>query len=599
MIKVGFLIIISPLISLTYTIDKMGDGKAQALGNWLKEFIFTILIQPFHCIMYLAFVRTAFSLIVGEQDVSIFQAFTDIPALFTDGDFNQIVNGALAILCLKFIKDGEDIVRKIFGFQDDNSSTSFAAGMAVSMLAVSNAKKIGASARKGINFAKQRTGGITKALSKDSSRFVNNKWAQSNNILKKGIGLGGRYAGKAIQKIDSGGKALGNLGNKAQNSLIGKKISGFKSSVKGNIGKFKSSKIGGFISRHNSLASTLGLMGMAMAYGSGNTGALEAYGYGNAIEQGTGEFFNSSDKNIAESQISSDVAEDKKELDQINTDLQKVDSQLENSKENDTENYEKAENIYGDYKTKKQNLDNATEKRNNIKAEKENPKITRDEYAKKEKELEEADKELEKAKKEFEESKEKFESKDDPKLKDIIDKMTKKEHLEQKRDNFYTPEAILSRINSRREGSSKEKLRAKKKEIIEKLTELKLSKRGNSSENNGLTTEESDSIEKTADKLINSISHGVLTGEGFSTDAQKKVIENSLGIRNDDNEIYQSLMKSTSDYETEKSKENKAEAYKFQASYGGNGDNLAEKEAQMLIDRYRAEGKYKASEHSA
>ena len=100
-------------------------------------------------------------------------------------------------------------------------------------------------------------------------------------------------------------------------------------------------------------------------------------------------------------------------------------------------------------------------------------------------------------------------------------------------------------------------------------------------------------------KLINSISHGVLTGEGFSTDAQKKVIENSLGIRNDDNEIYQSLMKSTSDYETEKSKENKAEAYKFQASYGGNGDNLAEKEAQMLIDRYRAEGKYKASEHSA
>lgn len=70
MIKVGFLIMISPLISITYSIDKMGDGKAQALGNWLKEFVYTILIQPFHCIMYLALIKTAFDLLVQPKRFS-------------------------------------------------------------------------------------------------------------------------------------------------------------------------------------------------------------------------------------------------------------------------------------------------------------------------------------------------------------------------------------------------------------------------------------------------------------------------------------------------------------------------------------------------
>ena len=153
MIKVAFLVMISPLISITYSIDKMGDGKAQALNKWLSEFIFTILIQPFHCLTYIAFVRTAFSLITNV-DVTPLQAFTDIAALVSDPEYNELVNGVLAILCLKFINDGEKIVRKIFGFQDDNSGTSLAAGMAVGLLAVKNMKKAGQAASKGINMPK-------------------------------------------------------------------------------------------------------------------------------------------------------------------------------------------------------------------------------------------------------------------------------------------------------------------------------------------------------------------------------------------------------------------------------------------------------------
>ena len=45
MIRVAFLIVISPLITITYSIDKMGDGKAQAFNMWFKEYIFNLSVD--------------------------------------------------------------------------------------------------------------------------------------------------------------------------------------------------------------------------------------------------------------------------------------------------------------------------------------------------------------------------------------------------------------------------------------------------------------------------------------------------------------------------------------------------------------------------
>ena len=56
---IGFLIVISPLITITYSIDKAGDGKAQAFSIWFNELVTNILIQPLHAIIYLIFVVTA------------------------------------------------------------------------------------------------------------------------------------------------------------------------------------------------------------------------------------------------------------------------------------------------------------------------------------------------------------------------------------------------------------------------------------------------------------------------------------------------------------------------------------------------------------
>ena len=59
LLVVAFLIMIAPLITLTYPIDKVGDGSAQAFTSWLQEYSVNIFIQPLHALLYLIFVFTA------------------------------------------------------------------------------------------------------------------------------------------------------------------------------------------------------------------------------------------------------------------------------------------------------------------------------------------------------------------------------------------------------------------------------------------------------------------------------------------------------------------------------------------------------------
>ncbi len=97
MITVGFLIIIAPLITITYSIDKIGDGKAQALNAWLKEISYNVLIQPFHCVIYLAFFGAIYEILIKG--------------------FGNITAYILAFVVLKFMREAEGILRKIFHFE--------------------------------------------------------------------------------------------------------------------------------------------------------------------------------------------------------------------------------------------------------------------------------------------------------------------------------------------------------------------------------------------------------------------------------------------------------------------------------------------------
>lgn len=106
LITLMFLTVIAPLVAMTYPIDKLNDGKAQAFNAWIKEYIFTALIQPFHLIIYTILVGSAIEIVK--------------------------VNPIYAVMVIAFIGPAEKLLRKFFGF--DKASTPGALSQAGNML---------------------------------------------------------------------------------------------------------------------------------------------------------------------------------------------------------------------------------------------------------------------------------------------------------------------------------------------------------------------------------------------------------------------------------------------------------------------------------
>lgn len=93
MFRIAFLIIIAPLITITYSIDKIADSKAQAYEKWMKEFTIEVLIQPFHAIIFVILAKIAFAFLLSNQ---------------------PIAGGILALVALRFMNEAEGLVKSIF-----------------------------------------------------------------------------------------------------------------------------------------------------------------------------------------------------------------------------------------------------------------------------------------------------------------------------------------------------------------------------------------------------------------------------------------------------------------------------------------------------
>ena len=108
-IYMAFLTVIAPLVAITYPIDKMNDGKAQAFDMWLKEYIFNLLIQPLHLILYMILIGSAMKF-----------AATNI---------------FYAVIALGFLIPAEKLLRRFFGFEKAQTPGAFggAAGAALMM----------------------------------------------------------------------------------------------------------------------------------------------------------------------------------------------------------------------------------------------------------------------------------------------------------------------------------------------------------------------------------------------------------------------------------------------------------------------------------
>ena len=101
----AFLTMIAPLVAITYPIDKLGDGQAQAFTMWFREYLMNAMMQPLHLVLYTALVSSATNLVVQ--------------------------NPIYALVAIGFLIPAEKFVKSMFGFNKATTPGtlgSFAAG---------------------------------------------------------------------------------------------------------------------------------------------------------------------------------------------------------------------------------------------------------------------------------------------------------------------------------------------------------------------------------------------------------------------------------------------------------------------------------------
>lgn len=115
----AFLTIIAPLVAVTYPIDKMNDGSAQGFNKWFKEYIFNLLIQPLHLLLYYILVTSAWNL--------------------------SSSNILYSIVALGFMIPAEKLLRSLFGFEKAQTPGMLAGpgGAALTMAAVNKLSNLG------------------------------------------------------------------------------------------------------------------------------------------------------------------------------------------------------------------------------------------------------------------------------------------------------------------------------------------------------------------------------------------------------------------------------------------------------------------------
>lgn len=118
LVMLAFFTMIAPLVALTYPIDKVKDGKAQAFNYWFKEYMFYALLQPIHMVLYTVLIGSALEI--------------------------ATTNLLYAIVAFACIVPAEKILKQMFGVKGSTESAiSGFAGGALASQAFSAIKSLG------------------------------------------------------------------------------------------------------------------------------------------------------------------------------------------------------------------------------------------------------------------------------------------------------------------------------------------------------------------------------------------------------------------------------------------------------------------------
>lgn len=290
MITIAFLIMIAPIITITYSIDRMGDGKSQALNKWFKEYIYNILLQPFQCIIYLALVNSAIASLAEEV---------------------TLASGLIAGLMIVFMYQAENIIKEIFHFE----SKSVASTIAQTALVTSAIGLIGSGAKK-VGKASSSGGGRKKTQPKQKDPAAGGSGAGAGSGANGGSGSGGSSnAGAGTGSGGSSNAGAGSRNETGRNSGTGSSSSsnaGVDTGSDEKSGRLKSlgNKAGRAIlgAAKGSAKLTLGMMMMSAGAATGNlTNAINGFKSGSGIAE---DFINSREEKWHASDVASDVATD-------------------------------------------------------------------------------------------------------------------------------------------------------------------------------------------------------------------------------------------------------------------------------------------------
>ena len=171
-LTVIFLIMISPLVPITYSMDKMRGGSGVTLNTWFKELVYNVFVQSLHALVYSTVVGVAMQGFVVESVTSI----------------SDLGNAVVAVVAMLFVRKAEKLGKTIFGFNNSQIiNNSVFSNSATSIANVAGA--VGSTARR------VATGGPLISFGK--------------NVDGSHIGIG-----QVVQGLgENAGRAIGNIPN--------------------------------------------------------------------------------------------------------------------------------------------------------------------------------------------------------------------------------------------------------------------------------------------------------------------------------------------------------------------------------------------------
>lgn len=225
---VALLLVLFPMVVLSYVFDKIGDRRAQTFGIWMKEFMTNVFVQPIHALLLL------------------------IIAFLLDLEFireSPVIGPIIALMLLGLLPIGEKQIKQLFQISSNMGAGAGGLGGAMHTLAhasqiIKNTKELASKTSSSLQerMAKMSNKADARKLNKEAKKElkdVKSKIKERNPNLSKAelnkkVKAAQAKKWESIKNSDKYKTAMKNLGQKPGSFRNDAKAYGFWNTVKKN-----------------------------------------------------------------------------------------------------------------------------------------------------------------------------------------------------------------------------------------------------------------------------------------------------------------------------------------------------------------------------